>query len=243
MTVRGHFYGVTLGPMLINTPDSNPKIIKGMILIDRQLLSPREIEKRSMEIIDHELGDAAILAEQRPILRRVIHTTADFDYVSNLYFSKDAVKVGLEALSSGAHIVTDTHMAKAGINKRALAKLGGAVHCFMADADVAAAAKKQGTTRAAISMEKACNLPFPLLIAVGNAPTALLRLSELIRAGRILPRLIIAVPVGFVNVVESKELIKNAGVPCIVAEGRKGGSTVAAAICNALLYAITGPAR
>ena len=208
--------------------------------MDWQQLSPEEIEKRSMEIIDSGLGAAAIPAEQRPILRRVIHTTADFDYVENLYFSEDAVRAGLEALSSGAHIVTDTRMAQAGINKKALAKLGGAVHCFMADADVAAAAKKRGTTRAAISMEKTCNLPFPVLIAVGNAPTALLRLGALIRAGRILPRLIIAVPVGFVNVVESKELIKNTGVPCIVAEGRKGGSTVAAAICNALLYTITG---
>ena len=142
----------------------------------------------------------------------------------------------MDALSSGAHIVTDTRMAEAGINKRALTKLGGAVHCFMADTDVAASAKKRGITRAAISMEKTCDLTFPLLIAIGNAPTALLRLSELIQAGRISPKLIIGVPVGFVNVVESKEIIKNTGFPCIIAEGRKGGSTVAAAICNALLY-------
>ncbi len=204
--------------------------------MDWHRLPPREIEKRSFEIISRELGDISIPPLQSPILKRVIHTTADFDYVHNLYFSEHAVEAGIEALRSGAHIVTDTRMAEAGINKKVLAKLGGKVHCFMADEDVAASAVERGTTRGAVSMGKACALGFPLVIAVGNAPTALLRLGELIREGRIAPKLIIGVPVGFVNVIESKEFIKESGLPCIVAEGRKGGSTVAVAICNALLY-------
>lgn len=207
--------------------------------MDWHTLPPKEIEKRSFEIISRELGDTPIPTEQAPILKRVIHTTADFDYVSNLFFSEYAVQAGIDALHFGAHIVADTRMVEAGINKVALAKLGGAVHCFIADTDVAISAEERGVTRASISMEKACDLEFPLIIAVGNAPTALLRLSELVQAGRISPKLIIGVPVGFVNVVESKEIIKKAGVPCIIAEGRKGGSTVAAAICNALLYEIT----
>lgn len=208
--------------------------------MDWHRLTPGEIEKRSFEIISRELGDISISSPQVPILKRVIHTTADFDYVHNLYFSEHAVEAGIKALKSGAHIVTDTRMAEAGINKKVLAKMGGKVHCFMADGDVAASAGERGTTRGAVSMEKACALEFPLVIAVGNAPTALLRLGELIREGRIAPKLIIGVPVGFVNVVESKEFIKEAGLPCIVAEGRKGGSTVAVAICNALLYEAAG---
>jgi precorrin-8X/cobalt-precorrin-8 methylmutase len=199
-------------------------------------LPPLEIEKRSFEIISRELGDISIPPEQGQILKRVIHTTADFDYVRNLYFSPTAVQAGLDVLRAGAHIVTDTKMAAAGINKRTLSKLGGVVECFISDTDVADLARVRGVTRAAISMEKACNLKVPLIIAVGNAPTALLRLKELILEGRILPKLIIGAPVGFVNVVESKEAIKNTNAPCIVAEGRKGGSNVAAAICNALLY-------
>lgn len=199
-------------------------------------MPPGEIERLSFEIISSELGDISVSIQEEPILKRVIHATADFDYVDNLYFSEGAVQTGIEALGSGAHIVTDTRMAEAGINKKALAKLGSKVHCFMADADVAALAKGRNTTRASISMEKACHLKHPFIVAIGNAPTALLRLNELILEGRIFPKLIIGVPVGFVNVVESKEIIKTTVVPCIIAEGRKGGSTVAAAICNALLY-------
>ena len=201
-----------------------------------QSLPPMDIEKKSFEIITRELGDYSYPPEHASILKRVIHTTADFDYAKNLYFSDDAVSAGKAALLGGAHIVTDTRMAEAGVNKAALLRLGGAVHCFMADEDVAAEAVARGVTRAAVSMEKTAALTFPLIVAVGNAPTALLRLKELIDEGRLLPKLIIGVPVGFVNVVESKALIKTAGVPCIVAEGRKGGSNVAAAICNALLY-------
>ena len=149
-----------------------------------------------------------------------------------------AVFQGIEALKKGCHIVTDTQMAKAGINKTILGKLGGEVHCFMSDPDVAEEAKKREITRAIVSMEKAASLQKPLIFAIGNAPTALICLKELMNAGKLNPALIIGVPVGFVNVVESKELIIDSDVPYIVARGRKGGSNVAAAICNAMLYQI-----
>jgi precorrin-8X/cobalt-precorrin-8 methylmutase len=202
-------------------------------------MPPMDIEKRSFEIITKELGDRQLDPELMPIIKRVIHTTADFDYADTLYFSEDAVKAGKDALLAGAHIVTDTRMAESGINKAALAKLGCTVHCYMSNPDVAVEAKARNITRAAVSMEKACTLDGPLIFAVGNAPTALLRLNELIGEGSISPSLIIGVPVGFVNVVESKEIIKDSGTPCILSLGRKGGSNVAAAIMNALLYTLT----
>ncbi|MDY4599693.1 MAG: precorrin-8X methylmutase, partial [Candidatus Faecousia sp.] len=172
------------------------------------------------------------------VIKRVIHTTADFDYVQNLVFSEHAVSKGIEALKNGCDIVTDTQMARAGINKTILSKLSGQVHCFMSDPDVAAEAKERGITRAIVSMERAAKLPKPCIFAIGNAPTALISLHEQIQAGKLNPALIIGVPVGFVNVVESKELIIASDVPHIVARGRKGGSNVAAAICNAMLYQI-----
>lgn len=198
-------------------------------------IAPGEIEKRSFEIIEEELG-RELDPVLKPIIKRVIHTTADFSYADTLFFSENAVEKGLQALSEGVSIVTDTNMGKAGINKKKLAQYGGKVHCFMADEDVASAAMAQQTTRAAVSMDKAAAMQEDCIFAIGNAPTALIRLYELIQEGKIHPRLIIAVPVGFVNVVEAKELIMTAGVPVIVARGRKGGSNVAAAICNALLY-------
>ncbi|MEG0134186.1 MAG: precorrin-8X methylmutase [Clostridium sp.] len=199
-------------------------------------INPLDIEKRSFEIISSELNGVVLDEEKAPIIKRVIHTTADFEYVDNMYFSEGAVEVALEALKRGADIVTDTNMAKSGINKAAAARLGCEVHCFMADEDVAKSAKEQGVTRAAVCMEKAVELKKPVIIAVGNAPTALIRLEELMKEGKIKPELIIGVPVGFVNVVESKELIINSGADAIIAKGRKGGSNVAAAIVNALLY-------
>ncbi len=206
-----------------------------------QNLSPMEIERESFRIITEELGDRPIDPEQAPILKRVIHTTADFDYADNLCFSPDAVKLAKEAIMGGAHIVTDTQMAFSGINKRTAARFGCQVSCFMSDADVAAEAKAQGVTRARVSMDKAAALGENVIFAIGNAPTALIRLRELIDGGY-RPRLIIGVPVGFVNVVASKELIMETDVPHIVARGRKGGSNVAACIVNALLYALD-PAR
>ena len=199
---------------------------------------PGEIEKRSFAIIGEELKERGIVLppEQEPVTKRVIHTSADFDYADNLYFSKDAVPKAIEAIKHGACIVTDTQMVKAGINKKALAKFGGEVYCFMSDEDVAKNAKSAGSTRAAASMEKAAKLGKPVIFAIGNAPTALVRLYELIQENQIQPYLIIGVPVGFVNVVQSKEMIMETDVPCIVAKGRKGGSNIAACICNALLY-------
>lgn len=203
-----------------------------------QKINPMDIEKRSFEIITELLGDRQFDAEQEQIIKRAIHTTADFDYADNLVFSENAVKCGIEALKGGCDIVTDTQMAKSGINKTILGKLGGQVYCFMADDDVAAEAKRRGITRAVVSMERAARLEKPCIFVIGNAPTALIRIRELMDEGKLKPALIIGVPVGFVNVVESKELIIESDAQYIVARGRKGGSNVAAAICNALLYQI-----
>lgn len=203
--------------------------------IELEQVTPMEIERRSFEIIESELPHP-LDPQLAPIIKRVIHTSADFEYADSLCFSPDVVNKALAAIRSGACIVTDTNMGKAGINKKMLAKHGGEVFCFMADEDVAAMAKANGTTRAVASMDKAASLDRPLIFAIGNAPTALIRLYELMEAGKLRPELIIGVPVGFVNVVQSKELIMTADVPYIVARGRKGGSNVAAAICNALLY-------
>ena len=203
-----------------------------------EIVKPMDIEKRSFEIITELLGDRRLPPEVEPVVKRVIHTTADFDYADNLRFSDRAVERGVEALRGGCDIVTDTQMARSGINKTILAQLGGEVHCFMSDPDVAEEARERGVTRAIVSMERAANLEKPCIFAIGNAPTALIALKELMDAGRVAPALVIGVPVGFVNVVESKELIMTADVPYIVARGRKGGSNVAAAICNAMLYQI-----
>lgn len=208
------------------------------MLTELEQVRPADIEKRSFEIITEELGDRVLLPGTEPIVKRCIHTSADFDYADNLCFSPDAVEKALEAIKEGACIVTDTQMAKSGINKRALARYGGEVFCFMSDEDVAEAARKNGTTRAVASMDKAATVDRKMIFAIGNAPTALVRLYELIGNGTLDPELIIGVPVGFVNVVQSKELIMGAGVPYIVARGRKGGSNIAACIVNALLYMI-----
>lgn len=201
---------------------------------------PDEIEKRSFEIIESELGERKISDEIKPIVMRVIHTSADFDYYDNLCFSENAVKTALDSIRNGVVFVTDTNMAKSGINKTALERLGCKAMCFMSDKDIAENAKKNGTTRATASVDKAATLDKPVIYAVGNAPTALIRLYELIESGIFRPELIIGVPVGFVNVVQSKEMIMESGVPYIVAKGRKGGSNIAAAICNALLYMAGG---
>lgn len=206
-------------------------------MLDRiQIVKPDEIEKRSMEMITEELGGRTWPEPEFSIVKRCIHTSADFDYADNLCFSENAASIGMEALKKGAHIVTDTRMAWSGINKNKLAQFGGEAHCFMSDADVAAEAKERGVTRAAICMERGAALDKPVIFAIGNAPTALIRLYELIQEGKAAPTLIIGAPVGFVNVVESKELIMEAGVPYIVPRGRKGGSNIAATICNAMLY-------
>lgn len=201
-------------------------------------LLPEEIEKRSFEILSKELESMKILLpeDEEMITKRVIHTSADFEYIKTLSFSSNAPKVAKELLLAGADIVTDTNMALAGINKKVLAGFGGEAHCFMADEEVADLARKRKTTRAAISMEKAAKIKKPVIFAIGNAPTALIQLYEMIKKGEYKPAFIIGVPVGFVNVEAAKELIMETDVPYIINRGRKGGSNVAAAICNALLY-------
>ena len=201
-------------------------------------MKPMEIEQASMAIIEREL-QVQLDPEIKPIVKRVIHATADFSFAESMVFTPGVVPYARELLARGATIVTDTQMAKAGINKTILASLGGEVHCFMSDPDVAAEAKARGVTRAIVSMERAAQLPKPCIFAIGNAPTALVSLEALMEADKLHPALIIGVPVGFVNVIESKELvIANCRAPYIVARGRKGGSNVTAAICNAMLYQI-----
>ena len=202
------------------------------------ITAPDEIEARSMEIIERELP-FPLPEENKAVVKRVIHCTADFDYATNLTFSDGAAAKALAALRRGCRIVTDTTMAKAGINKAAAAKLGCEICCFMSDPDVAEATRTRGCTRAVASMEKAAALEGETVFVIGNAPTALLRLKELIDEGKIHPALVIGVPVGFVNIIESKTAIVETDVPFIVAKGRKGGSNVAAAIVNALMYQIT----
>ena len=206
------------------------------MLNEIKIVKPNEIEKRSMEIITQELNGRTWPEPQFSIVKRCIHTSADFDYADNLCFSENAAMLGVEALRRGAVIVTDTKMAWSGINKKKLAEYGGEAYCFMSDEDVAKEAQERGCTRAAICMERGAALGKEVIFAVGNAPTALIRLYELIQEGKVDPALIIGAPVGFVNVVEAKELIMTAGVPYIVPKGRKGGSNIAATICNAMLY-------
>jgi len=202
------------------------------------VVKPEDIEKRSMEIITSELGGRTWPEPQFSIVKRCIHTSADFDYADNLRFSEGAEMIGVNAIRNGAHIVTDTKMAAAGINKNKLKEYGGEVHCFISDDDVVKAAKERGCTRATICMEKGAEIAkdHPVIFAIGNAPTALVRLTEMIDSGELKPTLIIGAPVGFVNVVESKELILERDVPYIIPVGRKGGSNIAATICNAMMY-------
>lgn len=205
-----------------------------------EFVLPGDIEGRSFAIITKELAERGIVIpeEQEPVTKRVIHTSADFGYADTLTFSENAVAVAKSLIRNGADIVTDTNMALSGINKKVLETYGGMAHCFMADEEVAKEAKERRVTRAVISMEHAAKLDKPVIFAVGNAPTALIRLYELISDGIYRPAFIIGVPVGFVNVEVAKEMILHTNVPCIVNRGRKGGSNVAAAICNALLYEV-----
>ena len=199
-------------------------------------MKPMEIERRSFEIITEELGDRKIDPEFELVVKRVIHTTADFEYYDTLTFSEHAVLKLMDAIREGCGVVTDTTMAQSGVNKRMLARFGCQAHCFIGDADVAEEAKARGVTRSLVSMEKAASLGKPLIFAIGNAPTALFSICDLIRAGKLSPRMVIGVPVGFVNVVEAKEELMRTAPDYIVARGRKGGSNVAAAIVNAALY-------
>ncbi len=206
--------------------------------MELEQLSPMEIEQRSFAIIEEELTAQGICLcpEQAPIIKRCIHTTADFEYAFNLCFSPDALEKAHAAICKGASLVTDTTMALSGINKRALAQFGIQTYNFIADPDIIEKSRETGITRSALCMDKAAQLDTPMIYVIGNAPTALIRIYELYREQKIKPALVIGVPVGFVNVVQSKELIMETDMPYIIAKGRKGGSNVAAAIMNALLY-------
>lgn len=197
---------------------------------------PHLIEEKSFEIITEELGDKTFPEEIGKIVKRIIHTTADFQYADITVISSGAIESAKEALRRGVNIVTDTQMAKAGINKTKLGELGGEVHCYIGDADVAKKAKEKGITRAMVSMEKAIEDKKNEIFVIGNAPTALFELKRYIEEGRICPALVVGVPVGFVGAAESKEEFESMNVPYIITRGRKGGSTVGAAIINALLY-------
>lgn len=200
------------------------------------ITNPAEIEKTSFAIITKELGNRTFPDGHAEVVKRVIHTTADFDYANNLFFSESAIENAKKAILRGATIVTDTNMALSGINKKIVSEFGGEVRCFMAEPEIAEEAKKRGVTRAIVSMEYAAKIDKPLIFAIGNAPTALIHLHELINKGLVNPYLVVGVPVGFVNVVESKELFIGSDISYIIARGRKGGSNVAAAIINAILY-------
>ena len=207
-------------------------------------VKPQDIEARSFEIIKAELDAMGISLdpEKDPVIRRAIHTSADFDYAETLCFSPDAVRIAKDLIRSGADIVTDTNMALTGINKKKLASYGGSARCYMADEDVAAEARERSITRASVSMKHAARDAKAsgrrTVFAIGNAPTALMTLREMHDNGVYTPDFVIGVPVGFVNVVEAKELILETDIPCIVNRGRKGGSNVAAAIANAILYSM-----
>ena len=203
-----------------------------------EYLPPEEIEKRSFEIITEELLKRNIILPKAEelITKRVIHTSADFDYAETLCYSEGAVEILKKLIKSGADIVTDTNMALAGINKKVLAKFGGRAHCFMADEEIALLAKQRNVTRAAVSMERAAAIEKPVVFAIGNAPTALIKLYEMMGKTDWKPAFVIGVPVGFVNVEAAKELIMKTNIPYIINRGRKGGSNIAAAICNAVLY-------
>ena len=206
-----------------------------------ETVRPEEIERRSFEIITKELEGSGIVPDERyaVVIKRCIHTSADFEYAETLAFSQDAVERMKTLIREGATIVTDTNMALAGVNKKKLEAYGGRCICFMADEEVAKEAKERGITRAAVSMEKAARLEGRVIFAIGNAPTALIRLYEMMKEGIYTPAFVIGVPVGFVNVVAAKELFLDSEVPYIINRGRKGGSTIAAAICNAVLYSMS----
>ena len=201
-------------------------------------IKPSQIEARSFEIIGEILAeqDKEVDPRYEHIIKRCIHTSADFDYADSMYFSEGVEERIRDAIRQGATIVTDTRMAQSGINKKRITEYGGEVLCFIGDEDVAKEAKERGLTRSYISMEKASRLEGPVIFAIGNAPTALFSIVELAEQGKLDPVAVIGVPVGFVNVVESKERLIDAGIPCIVARGRKGGSNIAACIVNAIQY-------
>ncbi len=197
-------------------------------------MKPEDIERRSFAIIDAEAGDHGHPSDRWPIVRRMIHTSADFEYVTSVRFHPQAVSRGVCAIRAGKTIVTDTNMVRAGIRGALLKPFGAGVHCLMSDPQVSAEALASGRTRAAVAVEAAAKRMSGGIYVVGNAPTALLRLIELIRARNASPALVIGLPVGFVNAAESKAALAELDTPFITNVGRKGGSNVAASVVNAL---------
>ncbi len=199
------------------------------------ITQPEGIERESFRVIGELLGEKSFPANQEGIVKRVIHTSADFDYVENLTFGDGSVEAGIAALREGAAVVTDTRMAYAGINGKNLTRLGAKKTCYIDHPRVVQMAAEKGVTRASIAMELAASDAANRIFVVGNAPTALISLYHLVKENRLKPALVVGVPVGFVNVVESKEMVMELPVPYIVARGRKGGSNVAAAIINGFM--------
>lgn len=197
--------------------------------------NPMEIENASMRIIESEIGEHSFSKEELLIVKRIIHTTADFEYKNLVEISKDAIEASKKVFKKSFTIYTDTNMALSGINKIALSKLNGKAICYVNLDEVHKVAKEKGITRSMAALEKACEDNVDIFV-FGNAPTALFKLKELIKSGKANPSLIIAVPVGFVGAAESKENLDELNVPYIRVKGRKGGSTVAATIVNALMY-------
>ncbi|WP_432665700.1 precorrin-8X methylmutase [Wukongibacter baidiensis] len=198
--------------------------------------NPYEIEKRSFEMITEELGDKTFPEDIGKVVKRVIHTTADFQFADITIINEGAIDKAKEAILAGKNIYTDTKMALSGINKRRLAEYGGEVLNFVSDEDVAKKAKEEGITRSIVAMRKAVEENPDGIFVIGNAPTALFELIKQIEEGKANPSLVVGVPVGFVGAAESKEELLNVDVPYILTRGRKGGSNVAAAIINAILY-------
>ena len=200
-------------------------------------MKPQEIEDKSFRIIEEEAGEHGFNEQEWPVVRRMIHTSADFDYIKTIHFYKGSVnpiEAGIQAILQGKNIITDTNMARVGIRKREDHEFGGQVQCLIAEEAVATQAKAAGTTRALAAVDMAAERMEGGIYVVGNAPTALLRLMELIREKRANPALIIGFPVGFVNAAESKDELMEFGFPHITNKGRKGGSNIAASIVNAL---------
>ncbi len=195
---------------------------------------PQAIEAESFAIIDAEAGEHAFSDSEWPVVRRVIHTTADFEFVDSMFFTPGALDAGIAAVGSGAKVYCDTNMVRAGINKNRLAEFGGSVHCYVADADVAEQARTEGVTRSIVALRKGVQAGCQIFL-IGNAPTALYELLRFCREEGVKPELIVGAPVGFVGAAESKQALVESGLPQITCRGRKGGSAIAAAIFNAIV--------
>jgi precorrin-8X/cobalt-precorrin-8 methylmutase len=203
-------------------------------MVEITKVDPSEIEPLSFKIIEEEAGDHGLKAEEWAVVRRLIHTTADFDFIKQTHFHPQAVAAGITAIRNGAAIVTDTRMAQAGITRKHLAPFGSEVHCFIDDSEVVSVARTENITRAAAAVSRAGDLLHGGIAVIGNAPTALIELLKFYEQGKLLPALVVGMPVGFVNAEEAKEMLMASGLVHISIAGRKGGSAVAAATVNAI---------